>query len=86
MIFDWAYRVRGRRKEGAGLGRGKKKCKNIEGREKRKILRVPLREGGGRQGAGGVRPNPPSPVHPLIFEKPAVTTLKMFRPVYSNYH
>ena len=34
-------------------------------------------KGGGRQGAGGVRPTPPPPpVHPLIFEKPAVTTLK----------
>ena len=79
MIFDRADRVRERRREGRrekrdGSRKRDEKCKNIEGRGKRKTLRVPLREERRKQGAGGVRP--PPPVHPLIFEKPAVTTLK----------
>ena len=61
MIFDEADRVRGRRREGrrekkgAGVGRGMKKCKNMEGREKRKIF---ARAAPGRREtrAGGVGP------------------------------
>ena len=45
------------RKEGAGVGRGMKKLKNMEGREKRKKLCTCRSEkGGGRQWAGGVMP------------------------------
>ena len=49
MIFDGADRARGRGGRGGekrgGLSRKRdEKCKNIEGVEKRKILRVPLRE------------------------------------------
>ena len=50
------------RKEGVGVGRGMKQCKNMEGREKRKILRVPLREGR-RETRGGK-----GEAYPLIFE------------------
>ena len=50
------------RKEEEGVGRGMIKCKNMEGREKRKILRVPLRERRretrGRMG-WGLPPPPP---------------------------
>ena len=51
---------------GVGVGRGEKKCKNMEGREKRKILRAALREGikETRDGSGEAY----SHVHPLIFE------------------
>ena len=50
--------------------------KILKGGKKGKFCACRSAKGGGRQGAGGVRPNPPPPVHPLIFEKPAVTTLK----------
>ena len=43
-----------------------KKCKHMEGREKGKILRVPLREG--RRETRGGRGEAYPPVHPLIFE------------------
>ena len=64
------------RKEVAGVGRGKKNVKVLKGWKKGKFCACRSEKGGGRQGAGGVRPTPPPPVHPLIFEKPAVTTLK----------
>ena len=67
------------RKEGAAVGRGMKNVKILKGWKKGKLCACCSEKGGGRQGAGGVRPTPSPPpplVHPLIFEKPAVTTLK----------
>ena len=65
------------RKEVAGVGRGMKNVKILKGWKKGKFCACRSEKGGGRQGAGGARPTPPPPpVHPLIFEKPAVTTLK----------
>ena len=64
------------RKEVAGVGRGMKNVKILKGWKKGKFCVCCSEKGGGRQGAGGVRRTPPPPVHPLIFEKPAVTTLK----------
>ena len=80
MIFDRADRVRGRRQEGRreegeGLGRGMKNVKILKGGKKGKFLRVPRSERR-RETRGGRGLASPPPVHPLLFEKPAVTTLK----------
>ena len=58
-----------------GVGRGMKNVQILKGWKKGKFLRLPLRERRrGTRGGRGEAYTPP--VYPLIFEKPAVTTLK----------
>ena len=47
------------RKEVAGVGRGMKNVKILKGWKKGKFFACRSEKGGGRQGAGGVRPTPP---------------------------
>ena len=79
-------RLEGRRVRGGGVGRGMKKCKNMEGREKRKIFCVPLREG--RKETRGGRGEAYPPVHPLIFENKGDDSFgfKQHPPTHTHTH